>query len=228
MKRLFILALIALTAVAYSHGQIVYSGNPVLATTQKSETYVKPLIHRINFSYAGLFYSPSYNHDYGNYESTSQHGFGVDYRLNAALLKSHPLYLYTGINMNWHFGGFGNQKSGLHWDMVVPVGVSYRIALSPANNIYLSPFAGIALKINTLQTDEDGNEFSSSRYYSDADCWNIAQFSGQVGLYLDMGPVTFGFQYMGDFTHRFHQELGSNNYLNLNTHNINAILGFNF
>lgn len=180
-----------------------------------------------------------------------QHGFDIEYVHGFSLSKKLPMFIETGLRVDF---GFGSQKIDpnrisastkiLKMRMqniyiAVPVNFAYKIGVS--NNVALTPFVGIDLKMNLMTQRKtigvpdviigsdgipvlDGNIVGNweSLYYTDhsyafGDKYRY-QVGWHVGVGVDIWRFYLGINYGTDFTKAFKE---------VNASNLAVSVGFN-
>ncbi len=217
MKKLFIIAVFALTAAGICSAQRA-SEYDLGKSTDTPSGY-----NRIGVSYNNTSYSP--NSDAKEYiDGFSTNGVGIDYIHGFSISKSLPMFIETGANINFNFYG----DSGSDWkqnyqnfNIQVPVNYVYRFALN--DDFSIAPYLGLNFKVNLLsrekydEYDDYNEEWESSGWESlydkdvmgDDGTFNRFQMGWHVGVGVQYSKFHFGLQYGTDFIPAFkHSEGG--------------------
>lgn len=160
-------------------------------------------------------------------EGLTTKGVAIDYIHGFSLTKSIPLFLETGVGLD--FGFWGDSESvryddGESYDFklrlstlsfAVPVNLAYRLQFNDAFS--LQPYLGLNFKINALANykieeeyeDEDGygdsddesfNMFDKDDVGDDDFRWNRFQMGWHIGVGMNYNKFYLGLSYGTDFS----------------------------
>lgn len=185
--------------------------------TGKSAAFAKE--ESRNWNYIYVQYNPGvFSPKEGSSKSFNALSFG--WNIDFALSQSIPLYLETGIGMQWSFYSEDetyylttalSTKRETTFNMLsakIPVGVGYKFDI-PNAPISIVPNAGLDFRINALAESEikvGGNStkydmFSSNDMGGSDYTWNRFQVGGHVGVNaIFWKKLLVGFSYQMDFS----------------------------
>lgn len=210
MKKIFVFTLMAMFTLA-TQAQIVSSRSSRVTTTK---TYVE----NKNWSYIYIQYNPGvFSPKEG--DSKSFNGLSLGYNKNFSISNSIPLYLETGLGVQWSFysetikGASFNGRTVVaknidqKFNMLsikIPVSVGYAFDI-PNAPVTIIPNVGFDLRFNPLaQMKIDGhtiNLLSKNDMGSSDATWNVFQLGGHIGVNARFWEkLLVGVGYQMDFT----------------------------
>lgn len=181
MKRILIAILLLSCAMSIKAqvGTVVNQTINTTTTTRVVEVgYTK--YNRLSFSYASYSHHPEilWNH----------HGFMAEYIHGWNLIKSHPLYLESGLAFQCNF-------DDIYMGFDIPIEVTYRYTFK--NQFYIAPHAGFDFSIPAVDLEEDYYTYTS---YSPLKHF---LFGYNVGLNFGRKKLNIGLGYRAGFTPTF-------------------------
>lgn len=190
MKKIFALAVIAFAFAANTFAQY-------------DRVYVSYAPTKMSASYGGVSVS-----------SENIHGVEAGYLHGIGLSSSMPLYVETGLNMQYD----SKSKDGAtvsFLNMKLPVNLTYKAPVG--SNMAIAPYAGLNAKYNIIGEVEYNGEKAS--YFKDGADANRFQVGYQVGVNFYISDVYVGAGYQGDVT-KFGGDVRFNGFV--------ATLGYSF
>lgn len=208
MKKILVFTLMAMFTLA-TQAQIVSSRSSRVTTTH---------VDSKNWSYIYLQYNPGvFSPKHG--DSKSFNGLSLGYNMNIAISNSIPLYLETGLGVQW--SSYSETKQSAYFNgrtvvakdvdqkfnmisVKIPISVGYAFDI-PNAPITIIPNLGLDLRFNPLaQVKEDGhtiNLLSKDDMGSSDATWNVFQLGGHLGVNARFWEkLLVGFSYQMDFT----------------------------
>ena len=243
MKRIFTFVLLAASAMGIAvNAQRAAEYN--MGSTGDIKDY-----NRIGVSYNNTSYSPN-NEAKDDFveKGWSTNGVGIDYIHGFKLSSSMPMFIETGLNVNFNFGAktiyedydggdyYKDKIKMQNFNFQVPVNYVYRFDV--ADEFSIAPYVGLNFKLHLLskmkfieESDNETEESDWANLFSKDDMgedgtWNRFQMGWHVGVNFQYSRISLGLQYGTDFIPAFSFK-EDDWHAKVNTGNLKLTLGFN-
>lgn len=194
------------------------------------------------YNIIGVSYNnTSFSNNWGDKEDNfSTNGFGVDYIHGFKLSNQYPMFIETGLNLNYNFGtvyedydsyGDGESTKMHNFNFQVPVNYVYRFDIT--DEFSIAPYFGLNFKLNLVSNwkyseidDEEKYEETYNLFSKDdmgEDTWNRFQMGWHIGSRFQYSRFSLSMQYGTDFIKAYSQGKDK-----INTGNFKITLGFSF
>lgn len=205
--------------------------------------------NRLGLSYNNDSYRFNGDDDDSNF---SLNGFGINYLHGFGLSHTYPMFLEVGANINFMFGNVYSEEEKeydyLYKEQVkmqninLQVPISYVWRFNVADNLSISPYAGLDFKFHLLRQmkyvaeerydDEMEKEESDWVNVFDKDeidepGWKRFQMGWHIGVGFQYTRIHLGLQYGTDFLPAYSYKMGGET-AKVNTGNLKLILSCSF
>lgn len=196
--------------------QFTTSGKSGSVSTDETTDY-----NLFGISYVNETFSYDFPKGYDDADNIGTNGFALKYLHGFSVSKSLPMFVETGLNLNFNFGSmdYYNDDASVKYQfaaLAVPVNFAYRFKAN--ESVTIKPYLGLNVKFNLMgrtkwefeddeDTDYDEKDDSTSwcSLYSKNDMgdshavWNRFQLGWHIGADLQFNRFYIGLNYGTDF-----------------------------
>lgn len=211
MKKFFILSVIGM-----AFGGVMNAQRAGEYDLGRQEASITP------YNIFGISYNnTSFSNNWGDKEDNfSTNGFGIDYIHGFKLSNQYPMFIETGLNLNYNFGtvyedldddGDGDYSKMNNLNFQLPVNYVYRFDIT--DDFAIAPYFGFNFKLHLLSNEKYGviydgekEEETYSLFSKDDmgdETWNRFQMGWHIGSRFQYSRISLSLQYGTDFINAF-------------------------